>query len=208
MGTHKSWQWLVLLLLLAAGIAVVYAVNTLATPFRSGAAAATTTAPPSIYQAAEKGDVAAIKQELTRGVSVDSKLDAPEPGRQGMTPLMAAAMAGKVEAVKALLDAKAKADARTPDGRTPIFFAAAWGGPACVQALLDAGARVDARADGGWTPLMLAAARGDEATVKVLLAAGAEVNGNGGEKEPPNPPMVAALSRDPPHIEGPPAPGA
>src|SRR5215468_5919241 len=177
MATKRStWQALVLLLLLVAGVGVVYAVNTLATPFHAAGAASGAPAVSAIHDAAAKGDVAALRQELSRGVGVDSRLEAAEPGRQGMTPLMAAAMAGKVDAVRSLLDAKAKTDARTPDGRTALFFAAGWGGAPCVQALLEAGARVDARADGGWTPIMLGAARGDAATVKALLEAGADAN--------------------------------
>lgn len=190
---RASVQIVILLVLLAAGIGLVYAVNSLATPFRNSASG-TAESHPTIHEAATKGDLGTLKQEIARGTPVDAKLDTGEPGRQGMTPLMSAAMAGKADAVKALLDAKAKTDARTDDGRTPLFFAAAWGGPACVQALIDAGARVDARAEGGWTPLMLAAARGDAATLKALIDAGADVTAANKYRQTPL--MFAAISGD------------
>ncbi len=43
-----------------------------------------------------------------------------------MTPLMAAAMTGKPEAIQAVVDGKCRLDARTDDGRTALYFAAGW----------------------------------------------------------------------------------
>lgn len=128
----------------------------------------------ALYTAASSGDVTAIKRELDRGASVD-EVSASELARGGMTALMAAAVSGKPEAVRALLAGGAKVSARSKDGKTPLMYAALYGDAATVRVLLDAGAPWDARSEDHWTPLMFAANRGDAASLEALIAAGANV---------------------------------
>ena len=82
---------------------------------------------------------------------------------QGETPLMAAARAGVVDSVTALLrhGAGAGIDAREGwRGQTALMWAAAEGHAAVVAPLVAVGADVDARSDGGFTPLAFAVRAG------------------------------------------------
>ena len=58
----------------------------------------------TIHEAAQKGDVAKLKQLLSEGVNVDL------PGYSQWTPLIYAAWNGKLEAVKFLVEQKASVD--------------------------------------------------------------------------------------------------
>lgn len=64
-------------------------------------------------------------------------------------PLSFAAERGDADSIKALLDAGAKVDGRTPSGMTPLMKAAGSGSPEAVQVLLLAGAQSDSRDDEG-----------------------------------------------------------
>jgi ankyrin repeat protein len=93
------------------------------------------------------------------------------------TPLMHAARAGNVDAVRMLLIAGAKVNARESwNGQSAIQWAAAEGHSAVVEALVEGGADIRQRSNAGTTPFMFAVRRGDMPTVKALLAAGADVN--------------------------------
>jgi uncharacterized protein len=93
------------------------------------------------------------------------------------TPLMHAARAGNVDAVKMLLLAGAQVNARESwNGQSPIQWAAAEGYGAVVEALIEGGADIRQRSNAGTTPLMFAVRKGDVRSVKALLAAGADVN--------------------------------
>jgi len=61
----------------------------------------------------------------------------------GFSPLMCAAVLGKVLAVRTLLDAGASVDARNNQGRTALCFACMAGHTEIVQMLLEAGATTD-----------------------------------------------------------------
>ncbi|MFN7020357.1 MAG: ankyrin repeat domain-containing protein [Phycisphaerales bacterium] len=167
------------LALLALGAFMLYGVQTLSKGVNSPRPArAVSGSVATLYTAAAGGDIKALTAALSGLSPVD--LNAPCPtadgGRQGLTALMIACMDGNDAAVRLLLDAKARTDARTEDGRTALMFAAGWGDASRVQALIDAGARVDARTNDGRTALMWAAHRGDPGSVRALLAAGAGVN--------------------------------
>ncbi|MDT7834658.1 ankyrin repeat domain-containing protein [Aquabacterium sp. OR-4] len=89
----------------------------------------------------------------------------------GETPLMIAALKGRLDAARQLLDRGATLER---DGWTPLHYAASGPEATLVKLLLDRGARPDARSPNGSTPLMMAARNGTEAAVALLLARGAD----------------------------------
>lgn len=89
----------------------------------------------------------------------------------GETPLMIAALKGRTEWAKRLVERGARVDR---PGWTPLHYAATGPDAALVALLLDHGARIDARSPNGSTALMMAARYGSEASVQILLARGAD----------------------------------
>jgi glucose/arabinose dehydrogenase len=89
--------------------------------------------------------------------------------------LLAAAAAGHLELVRAILDRGASPDATDERGHTALMLAADGGHRDVAQALLDRGAAVDARTPAGNTALMAAAFRGRLEVVRLLLERGADV---------------------------------
>ncbi|MEW6322655.1 MAG: ankyrin repeat domain-containing protein [Acidobacteriota bacterium] len=88
-----------------------------------------------------------------------------------------AAMAGDVDAVRALLKDGADVNAAQGDGMTALHWAATQGHTELARMLLVAGANVRALTRlGGYTPLHLAAKAGHAGVVAALLAAGADPN--------------------------------
>jgi len=132
-----------------------------------------------LLRAAKTFDTAAIELLIEH----DANVDLPNDG--GVTPVMAAAGLGSVEcdprgygpgiphymapeteqrsiaALKLLLDAGAKIDARTlsgragarSPGRTALFGAAFWGWSDVVDYLVERGAKIDVAERGGMTPI-------------------------------------------------------
>jgi ankyrin repeat protein len=93
--------------------------------------------------------------------------------RHGETPLMMAALQGRIEWVRRLLERGA---AVNREGWTPLHYAASGeqpSGPEIIALLLDRGARIDAPSPNRSTPLMLAARYGIEGNSLTLLARGA-----------------------------------
>lgn len=88
-------------------------------------------------------------------------------------PLLTAAEAGDLIAVRTLLDAGAVADGMPDQEWTPLRAASFNGHLEVVQLLLAAGAEVNSVDD---TPLMLAVWKGHVAVTRVLLEAGAELD--------------------------------
>lgn len=95
--------------------------------------------PPSaeaLFEAARKGDVAAMKKVLDAGVDVNSKTEF------GMTAVAFAASAGHADAIRFLAERKADLDqADTYYGATPLSWALQNGQSSAVQALLRFGAK-------------------------------------------------------------------
>lgn len=89
----------------------------------------------------------------------------------GETPLMMAALKGRLEAAQQLLDRGA---ALERDGWTPLHYAASNPDAAVLKLLLARGAKLDVRSPNGTTPLMMAARNGSEESVAVLLKHGAD----------------------------------
>lgn len=98
-------------------------------------------------------------------------LDIHRRNRAGETALMLAAMKGREDIVRVLIDRGAAVD---PEGWTPLHYAAAGDAHAIVALLLARAVRIDPRAPNGRTPLMLAASYAGEEMVDRLLRAGAD----------------------------------
>ena len=114
-----------------------------------------------LFDAARKGDAAAVKALLDGGLDVNTKF------RYGATALSYASDKGHLEVVKLLLERKADVNVKdTFYGATPIIWAAQKGHAKIVEALLAAGA------EGRDDALQIAASEGQLELVKVVLAAG------------------------------------
>jgi ankyrin repeat protein len=105
--------------------------------------------------------------------------DPNERDTHGLTPLMWAARAGAVDAMKTLLDGGADPTARDViNGWTPLFHAIHKRQAAAVRLLLERGVNPSQRAR-TLSPLRMAAADRDPAIVELLLAHGADANARG-----------------------------
>lgn len=101
-----------------------------------------------------------------------SQLDIDAPNAAGETPLMMAALKGRTDWARRLIERGAKLER---EGWTPLHYAATGPEAPLVALLLDKGARIDARSPNGSTPLMMAARYGSEDSVKLLLTRGADL---------------------------------
>lgn len=116
--------------------------------------------------------IAVLSLLLMVATSTMSAQDAPKT----TAPLQAAATAGRLKEVKALLAKGANVDALDEQGRTALMDAAAAGKVDVVNALLAAGARLDVP-DRNKNRAIMYAARNDRAAVLfALLKAGADPN--------------------------------
>jgi hypothetical protein len=125
--------------------------------------------------AAAADDVAEVRRLLGAGQAVD------DVGPGGLTPLIAAARAGAVNALRVLLAAGAdpnRADNRS-SGWVPITHAIRTQQIGSLRALLAAGADPNGRGRGGDIPLVMAAAEADPGFVALLLAHGADPRADG-----------------------------
>ena len=98
-------------------------------------------------------------------------LDVDAPNAAGETALMLAAIKGRTEWCRRLIERGAKVDR---DGWTPLHYAASGPDADTVKLLLDRGAAIDARSPNGTTPLMMAARYGGQTSAELLLARGAD----------------------------------
>jgi ankyrin repeat protein len=113
-----------------------------------------------------------VKALLTAGAEPNTSRNS------GETALMTCARSGRVEAVRALVDAGADVRAvEKSNGQNALMWAAARNNAEVVQYLLTKGADLKAKTTGtGFTPLLFAAREGAMGTAKVLLDAGADIN--------------------------------
>ena len=127
-------------------------------------------APVDIFDAAARGDLAAIDRAiLAEGVDID--LPHPE---SGATPLIvAAAERAGVEATTLLLDRGADPNAKKTNGDTALHWACYHGDGDVASVLLNAGADVNALGDLRNSPLHMAATGSHEP----LCAEGAKAQG-------------------------------
>lgn len=97
---------------------------------------------------AAAGDLDAIERRLASGEDVDAPA-----GDLRLTPLHRAAIAGRAEAVDALIRRGAAVDVRAIDGGTPLHAAAFIGAVGVASTLIEHGADVNAVNQRGSTPL-------------------------------------------------------
>ncbi len=131
-----------------------------------------------LHQAAKKGDVAALQQQLDAGEDInDSAVTINFAG----SPLSHAAYYCQPEAVRYLLQKGANIESFEGIGsssRRPLHWAVEQDCPEVVRLLLDAGADINAKA--GWasygTPLGFAAYKGNIQLIEYLIARGADID--------------------------------
>ena len=109
-------------------------------------------APPDvdIFKAVGEGDLKALKQHFAAGTDLNQR--SPD-GDDKKTPLMVAAVLGRTEIAKALIEGGAKLDLKDKDGGTALSAAAFFCHTEIVQALLQKGADKNIRNKDGNTAL-------------------------------------------------------
>lgn len=98
-------------------------------------------------------------------------LDVNQRNANGETPLMMAALKGKLDWVKQLVERGARIN---QDGWTPLHYACSGPDDGVAAWLLSQGADINARSPNGSTPLMMASRYGGITTAEILLKAGAD----------------------------------
>ena len=101
-----------------------------------------------IWTAAAEGNRVAVLNNLNKGVSVNAKNPAG-----GATPLMQAALHGKPEIARLLIEKRANVALKNSDGNTALHMAAFITNTDIVKQLLQKGANVDAKNNKGDSPL-------------------------------------------------------
>ena len=99
------------------------------------------------------------------------KIRVNDPNPSGESALMLAAIKGRLDWVKALVERDA--DVNMP-GWTPLHYAASKGHIDVMRELIEHHAYIDAPSPNGTTPLMMAAHYGTPAATKLLLEEGAD----------------------------------
>ena len=135
---------------------------------QAGPAAAAGRVP--LVDAAEHGDVTAVKTLLTQKADVNAARE------DGLTALHAAVNADRLDLTDALLKAGANVSAKDRYGITPIYLASLNGSAPLIQRLLDASADANATDPGGETALMTATRTGAVAAMRLLIDRGAKVD--------------------------------
>jgi ankyrin repeat protein len=114
--------------------------------------------------------------------------------------LLIAALMGRKETAKALLDRGAEIDSRAEDGRTPLMLAASKGDADLVSFLLQAGADPSLTDKSGATAVSLAAAKGNSEVVALMKNApprsGDNTAANSNPRRSPGEPTGAMSDND------------
>jgi len=131
----------------------------------------------SIHQAAEAGNVDAVRRRLAWGVNPNSRTL-----WYRVAPLHKAAAHGRVEIVDLLLEKGAEVNIRNEGGETPLHYAARHGHVGVMKLLLDYDADPAQKGTGCGTPMQWAAANGQIQAIKTLLDHGVSIDqpGSGG----------------------------
>ena len=102
----------------------------------------------NLYEAAESGDIEAVKQHLADGTDIELKCTGC-----GSTALGHAAKHGHNEIAELLIENGADVSAKSLKGLTPLHYAAVNGHKEIAELLIAKGADVNAKANDGRTPL-------------------------------------------------------
>ncbi len=136
--------------------------------FVTSAAAQDNAANNDLYSAIRTNNMKQLQSLVAGGANVNTK------GRGDVTPLMDAATAGSVDAMKFLISRGADVNAKDSAGRTALFRSAT--DLAKIRLLLEQGANINAASDAGRTVLMAAAMTENSAEiVRFLISKGADV---------------------------------
>ena len=110
----------------------------------------------SIHDAANGGNIEAVKQHIAAGADVNANAK----GEEGLTPLQYATFHGHKEVAELLIAKGADVDARQyGNGLTSLHYAALNGRKVIVELLIAKGANENAKADNGATPLDMASGK-------------------------------------------------
>jgi hypothetical protein len=123
-----------------------------------------------LYEAAEAGDLAGVKEMLGAGANANAKIDGDG------SPLIAAARSGNLSIAQLLLDSGADPNMPVEGDGSPLIMAAAAGRLDQVALLIQRGADVNLAVEGDENPLMGAAEGGHIEVVKVLIDKGADLH--------------------------------
>jgi len=122
--------------------------------------------------AAARGNADELGDFLARYGFDPDDLDAPR--EHGLTPLMRAALLGRLSLIEQLLERSVNVHSRNSDGNNALWLGCVSNQPAVVQRLIAAGVALDNQNETGATALMYAASSGKDALVELLLGAGAD----------------------------------
>ncbi|WP_316976010.1 ankyrin repeat domain-containing protein [Shumkonia mesophila] len=123
-----------------------------------------------LHMACEKGHAAIADGIIRHGG------DAKRPDKEGLTPLMSAAIEGHTRVVSSLLGHDCALNGKSANhGCSALFIAAAHGRIDMVNLLLSEGADIDSPDHGNITPLMAAIARSKWDVAESLIDKGASV---------------------------------
>ena len=156
-----------------------------------------------LADAAQRGDVAAVRALLAKkadvnavqndgstalhwavyrgdavmaGLLVRAGANVKAANRNGSTPLWLASINGDATTLGLLLEAGADPNEGLPLGRTPLMIASRTGDTGAMKVLIDRGANVNAReTERGTTPLMWAADEGHAPAIQLLIERGADI---------------------------------
>lgn len=125
----------------------------------------------NLMEVARIGDYLAVDRYLGEGADVNCR------DKNGLTPLIWAAIQGHEEVVSLLLDRGGDLEAKNHNGDTTLMWASIMGHREVVECMLDRGAKADiGEPNSGVTALMAAAAKGHSDVAQVLLEKGAAIN--------------------------------
>src|SRR5262245_41834410 len=120
------------------------------------------------------GDLLGTGRGADAKALIDGGADVNARDRDGVTPLMRAASAGRSDMVRLLIAGRADVNAKTTGGATALMMASLGGYVPAVDALIAASADVNVKDNQGRTALMAAASSGERAAVDALLNFGAD----------------------------------